>query len=185
MGKNYICQVLRVGRPAPDTLDETLPRPLIGLHAFLYLWRITLNDNVMKKIVLLTILVAICCVTTRAQVYDGPSDSDLRTYSISQDTKVPFRLFPTRNMWNFMKLDTRTGQIWMVQFSVKSSEGTFTWILDDTAIEQPTAENVGRFTLYPTGNRFNYILLDQFDGRTWQVQYSLDETENNMRTRIY
>lgn len=68
----------------------------------------------MKKIVLLTILVAICCVTSRAQVYDGPSDSDLRTYSISQDTKVPFRLFPTRNMWNFMKLDTRTGQIWMV-----------------------------------------------------------------------
>lgn len=139
----------------------------------------------MKKIVLLTILMVIGCMTSKAQVYNGPTDSDLRTYSISQDTKVPFRLFPTRNNWNFMKLDTRTGQIWMVQYSVESSKSTFTWTLDDTPIEQPTSENVGRFTLYPTSNRFNYILLDQFDGRTWQVQYSLDKTENNIRIRIY
>lgn len=28
----------------------------------------------------------------------------------------------------------------------------------------------GRLFLYPTENTFNFILLDQIDGRVWQVQ---------------
>ena len=35
----------------------------------------------------------------------------------------------------------------------------------------------GRFTLYPTQNMYTFILLDQLDGRTWQVQWSI-EPEN-------
>jgi hypothetical protein len=31
-----------------------------------------------------------------------------------------------------------------------------------------------RFTLYPTQNMYNFILLDQIDGKTWQVQWSTD-----------
>ena len=31
-----------------------------------------------------------------------------------------------------------------------------------------------RFTLYPTQNIYTFILLDQFDGRAWQVQWSID-----------
>lgn len=83
-----------------------------------------------------------------------------------------------------MKLDTRTGQIWMVQFSVSENSNAFTWVLDDTELEKPVPENIGRFTLYPTCNRFNFILLDQFTGSTWQVQYSLDNAEYNFRMRI-
>ena len=138
----------------------------------------------MKKFVLLVILI-VAGFSATAQSYSGSTDSDMRTYSIVQATNVPFRLFPTRNNWNFMKLDTRTGQIWMVQNSVEKSSSTFTWTLDDRKIEESVTENIGRFTLYPTSNRFNYILLDQFDGRTWQVQYSLDKAENNFRIRIY
>lgn len=121
--------------------------------------------------------------TINAQIYNGPSKSDLRKFIVSQDTHVPFRLFPTSNLWNFMKLDTRTGQIWMVQYSINSA--SFTWTLDDSKIEEPISENIGRFTLYPTNNNYNYILLDQFDGRTWQVQYSLDKDSENMRSRIW
>ena len=36
-------------------------------------------------------------------------------------------------------------------------------------------EENGRFTLYPTTNTFNFILLDQIDGRTWQVQWSFEK----------
>ena len=84
-----------------------------------------------------------------------------------------------------MKLDTRTGQIWMVQYSVEKSTSAFTWTIDDTPLDDATTENIGRFTLYPTANRFNYILLDQFTGKTWQVQYSFDKQENNFRIRIF
>ncbi len=137
------------------------------------------------KNILITITLLLSCCIARGQYNNGPSASDLRIYSVSQNPNVPFRLFPTKNSWNFMKLDTRTGQIWMVQFSVESSSSTFTWTLNDTPLEEATVENIGRFTLYPTSNMFNFLLLDQYNGRTWQVQYSLDNKEQNLRIRIY
>jgi hypothetical protein len=30
----------------------------------------------------------------------------------------------------------------------------------------------GRFTLYPSANIYSFILLDQEDGRQWQVQWN-------------
>ena len=33
---------------------------------------------------------------------------------------VPYRLYPTQNMWNFIKLNTRNGQMWQVQYSMES-----------------------------------------------------------------
>jgi hypothetical protein len=42
----------------------------------------------------------------------------------------------------------------------------------------------GRFTLYATTNIYNFVLLDQIDGRTWQVQWSTDPDEM-MVLRIY
>lgn len=29
-----------------------------------------------------------------------------------------YQLFPTQNVWTFIKLDTRNGKMWQVQFSV-------------------------------------------------------------------
>ena len=33
----------------------------------------------------------------------------------------------------------------------------------------------GRFKLYPTGNMYNFIMVDVIDGRTWQVQWNTDK----------
>ena len=44
-------------------------------------------------------------------------------------------------------------------------------------------EKNGRFFLYPTQNVWNFILLDQLDGRVWQVQWSIEE-KNRMVIRI-
>ena len=33
----------------------------------------------------------------------------------------------------------------------------------------------GRFKLYPTDNMYNFIMVDVIDGRTWQVQWNIDE----------
>lgn len=113
------------------------------------------------------------------------SSSDVKRFSVTQETNVPFRLYPTSNNWNFLKLDTRTGQIWAVQYSVDKKSRSFEWTIDGTPIESDTSANIGRFTLYPTSNIYNFILLDQFDGRTWQVQFSLDDIYGNFRKRIY
>lgn len=129
------------------------------------------------------------------------SDDDGR--EPTQRTDAPFRLFRTQNMYMFLKLDTRTGQIWEVQWSAKDEnrfeELTSAWwlvpghpVFKDSAHASETPEQYmarytiglgklkpGRFTLYPTSNIFNFLLLDQDEGSTWQVQWS-HQPENRL-----
>ena len=42
----------------------------------------------------------------------------------------------------------------------------------------------GRFELYPTGNMYNFIMVDVIDGRSWQVQWS-NEADNRLVLRFY
>lgn len=104
----------------------------------------------------------------------------------SQLREPRYQLFKTQNMWTFLKLDTMTGQIWQVQFSVKGGDYRFETALDTSPrISEYFDEPIcGRFTLYATDNMYNFIMLDQIDGRCWQVQWS-SEPENRGVIRIY
>lgn len=104
----------------------------------------------------------------------------------SQLREPRYQLFKTQNMWTFLKLDTMTGQIWQVQFSINGSDYRFETALDTSPrISEYFDEPIcGRFTLYETDNMYNFILLDQIDGRCWQVQWNT-EPENRGVLRIY
>jgi hypothetical protein len=96
-----------------------------------------------------------------------------------------FKLFPTYNYWTFLELDTRSGWVWRVQFSLKEEEGyRYKEIISLETLASGEDAVSGRFTIYPTRNRFNYILLDQIDGRCWQLQYGNKDNENFL-IRIY
>lgn len=85
--------------------------------------------------------------------------------------KDRYELFPTTNMWTFLKLDTRTGKIWQVQFSVEGPDTRFQTDLSlRNRVEDGKAFN-GRFTLYPTTNIYNFLLLDKSNGKVYQVQW--------------
>ena len=100
-----------------------------------------------------------------------------------QDPKVPFRLFETRNNWNYIMLDTVTGKMWIIQFDVQGNNRGGS-ILSDKNLAADKEEIVGRFTLYPTANTWTFILLDQYEGTTWQVQWAF-EKENRFVIPIY
>lgn len=117
----------------------------------------------MKKVFLLCVLL---CMNSIAFAESSVSESQTR-----------YKLFPTQNMWTFLKLDTMTGKIWQVQYSTKGPEYRFETVLSSRALNQK--KNVGRFTLYPTQNTYNFILLDQIDGHTYQVQWN-GEVENRL-----
>jgi hypothetical protein len=92
----------------------------------------------------------------------------------SQSPAAPYRLFRTGNIWTFIKLETATGKMWQVQFDVEG-DARSTVELNSRVLATGKQRNPGRFTLYPTSNIYNFILLDQVNGRTWQVQWAQEE----------
>ena len=94
----------------------------------------------------------------------------------TQNPNVRYRLFSTNNRWTFLKLDTMTGKIWQVQFSIDGDEYRFETPLSLTDITNNLKQEkvIGRFTLYPTKNTYNFIMVDQIDGYTYQVQWSIE-----------
>lgn len=129
----------------------------------------------MKKILFATVIV----LNTMSVL--GQSSSEIPIQNISTDNNVTYRLFSTRNKYNFIKLNTRNGQMWQVQWSIEDYK--FEVPLSLTYLVSIEEESNGRFFLYPTTNLYNFILLDQIDGRVWQVQWSIEE-KNRMVTRI-
>ncbi len=95
-----------------------------------------------------------------------------------------YKLYPTTNNWNFLKLNTADGRIWIVQYTINDDNNRFAVALNKTMLlpagVKPTP---GRFALIPTSNIWNFILLDQVDGRQWQVQWGL-KSENYIVTPI-
>ena len=112
------------------------------------------------------------------------TESNTKTTVASPDDKVNFRLFQTNNRWTFLKLDTRNGKITHVQYSTDGADKMMEYSLNSLPLAQGDDAISGRFFLYPTENTFNFLLLDQIDGRVWQVQWNID-AENRGIWRIY
>ena len=101
----------------------------------------------------------------------------------SQNETENYRLFPTKNMWTFIELDTVTGKMWQIQY-VLEGDNRGGVILHEQDLLEGRKKVPGRFTLYETQNMYNFILHDQIEGRTWQAQWSMDE-KNRGIIRIY
>ena len=85
----------------------------------------------------------------------------------TQNPDAPFRLFSTKNIYTLLRLDTRDGRIWQVQWGDKDHR-----FIESLNLDSLTAGGkAGRFTLYPTSNIYTYILLDQETGDAWHVQW--------------
>lgn len=117
-------------------------------------------------------LFALMLIFSSSFVYAAGDDS------IPEPTQNPqaiFRLFRTRNIYALLKLDTRTGQVWQVQWG--DGDHRFIAPINRTILvlpgpkDPPVTLRAGRFTLYPTANIYTFVLLDQEEGRTWQIQW--------------
>ena len=96
-----------------------------------------------------------------------------------------YKLYKTDNMYNLIELDTATGKLWMVQFGMNKKTSRMKVAIDDTPLLWDWEEVIpGRYELYPTNNIYTFILLDTSNGRTYQVQWSMD-SDNRFRIPIY
>jgi hypothetical protein len=101
----------------------------------------------------------------------GQSEAPVQITTTTIPNKdAKFLLFPTKNIYNFLKLNTRTGEVSIVQYSLDGKEGEVKIQSHYYPLVSKEEQSNGRFYLYPTTNIFNFLLMDQIDGRVWQVQ---------------
>ncbi len=104
-------------------------------------------------------------------------DIDMRILKIESTNRYKF--YPTENIYNFLKLDTRTGLIEQVQWSLDiNREGSVSINSEDLSWSGSL------FELYPTRNMYQFLLLDKSNGRAWHVQWGMEDTKRWIR-RIY
>lgn len=90
-----------------------------------------------------------------------------------------FKLYPTENIYNFLQLDTKTGKIDVVQWSLdEEKEFSVTLNGDDLSLLDAVS---GTFELYPTKNIYQFILLDKVTGRKWHVQWGFEDSKRWIR----
>lgn len=108
----------------------------------------------------------------------------LEHLEINSSLKGRYKLYQTENLYTLLQLDTKTGKIEQVQWSLDSDkEGTFT--INDEDLTWGLGYGSGTFELYPTKNMYQFILIDKTDGRKWHVQWGTGGDKSRWIRRIY
>lgn len=107
----------------------------------------------------------------------------LEHLDINTSLKGRYKMYQTENIYNLLKLDTKTGRLWQVQWNLNGgNEGSL--IINDDDLTYGFGYGSGSFELYPTKNMYQFILLNKTDGRTWHVQWGMEEGKRWIR-RIF
>ena len=102
---------------------------------------------------------------------------------IDLSLKNRYKLYQTENIYTLLQLDTKTGMIEQVQWSLESkNEGSVSINSDD--LTYGYGYGSGSFELYPTKNMYQFILLDKTNGKKWHVQWGMQDSKRSIR-RIY
>jgi hypothetical protein len=139
-----------------------------------------------------TLARALCCATTGGfmrrlmivlplllLVISAAASDDSPLPEPTQNPDATYRIFRTQNIYTLLRLDTRTGIVWQVQWGDENHR--FIVPISKTVLvpagmsANPPVLKSGRFTLSPTSNLHMFVLLDQEDGRTWQVQWGTEK----------
>ena len=72
----------------------------------------------------------------------------------NNDSLVRYKLYSTFNVWTFLKLDTRTGTIYQVQYTKDEGKNFQTYLGTPGFIGYESDTINGRYELYPTSNNY-------------------------------
>lgn len=87
-----------------------------------------------------------------------------------------YKMYATQNIHNQLRLNTATGTVQQIQDDGQK------WTIVPAIEKKSTRQK--RFQLFETKNMWTFILLDSFNGRLWQVQYSVNGPEYMMYVPI-
>ena len=112
-----------------------------------------------------------------------PASTPIASTSTPVENKAPslkesYTLYKTENYYTFIKLNTQTGQLWQVHWCLEGEKCQY--VVELSSEKLAYTQKPGRFRLFSTINMYNFILLDEVDGRTWQVQWSHKEKDRGI-----
>lgn len=103
-----------------------------------------------------------------AQVQIEENVNYIKTYSI----------LPTIHWGYLIKLNTRNGQIWQIKLN-HNKTNQFEIPLTNLPLVEKQNEVDNRFKLFPADNQ-NFLLLDQINGKIWQVTWHINLEKNKV-----
>ena len=103
-------------------------------------------------------------------------NENVQKIKIRSENMGRYKIYQTDNIYILLKLDTATGIIKIVQWSLDKSK-EFEATLNSEDLSYGFFREKGRFELYPTKNMFQFILIDTMIGSTWHVQWGTKPSE--------
>lgn len=137
----------------------------------------------MKRISIIIFLSCFCLCSC------GQSKNDDVLNKISRDVEDigyrlhgldRYKLVPTENIYTFLKLDTSTGQVYQLQWSLDNDK-EFTIDLNPTILSD---SGCGTYDLFPTKNMYQFILMNKVTGECWHIQWGMEYSQRGIR-KIY
>lgn len=108
----------------------------------------------------------------RQELYEADSLNKLYLDGIYRNIDKPrYKMYQTDNIYNLLKIDTRKGKVWQVQYSMGDTKSQVVSLNIFGIVSEDEGWD-GRFELYPTKNMYTFIMLDTGTGDTYQVQWS-------------
>lgn len=112
----------------------------------------------------------------------------LEHLDIDLSLKDRYKLYQTENIYTLLELDTKTGIIKQVQWTVDRDGYEGTWYINSEDLSRyyswEESYGSGTFELYPTKNMYQFILINQTNGLKWHVQWGIGDSKRWIR-RIY
>lgn len=138
----------------------------------------------MKKIILSIFFLAVSLIMQAQTVHNKEvNDSTLQKilekvenidWMLSHPATERYKLYKTENIHIMIQLDTSTGIIKLLQWSLdEDKEFTVYLNSDDLTHGHPW---IGEFELYPTSNMYQFILLDKILASMWHVQWGTERS---------
>ena len=103
----------------------------------------------------------------------------------AQEDIERFKLYETQNINIHLKLDTKKGNVYMVQRETNEGEAMevlinivpipMLWSSEELANYDESENVIGRYELYPTQNIWTFLMQDVIGGKTYQVQWSFEK----------
>lgn len=109
----------------------------------------------------------------------------LEVLDIDLSLKNRFKMYKTENLYNLLKLDTKTGKVWQVQWYLDDASREGTWVINDADLSLGEGYGSNSFELYPTNNMYQFILIDKTNGRMWHLQWGTGGNKDRWIKRIF